>query len=1002
MAGKPLEPNAPLTVYNTQTMQPEKLRSGEVEQSILAGSHDVPAGQTINVVGPDGKTGGGVPSERLRDYLDQGYRLETPFEKEVNDYVEDQGDVKGAVKAGFQSFVNEAGFGVPEVIQDRVQNPLDLAKRKRLQEEHEAASIAGTLSGVGASLLYGGPVFKGAEIAGKAASKLVTKGLERSIVKAGADKVIAQAAAKSLAGKIPSAAAQYAVEGGVMSAPRALTEAAFGDIEAAAESMVLGVGVGAALGGVGSLVSPSAKAINSAYKRFVKRPTQELLETEAGAAARAAGQAGESGLDELAKGRSYLRENADQIDQDIMDLIGEPATPGMRSKSVAIQDAEGKMALRSTEQGIKVRDKHARIGQALEDDVATKFGLGAERDAQSVAREASESLNTRLREIVGPSEQAYAQLDQVLKPVQLVDDEMARVYDSAQKRILKKAEELQIDVDSPIIKDVLHRANITRTPNLDAGSVLKRSQKLGANAFEASKALGNIDRYEHSALFREAQDALVEELSGLLERRAIDLGGTAPSGAQSVMYQLREAKEQYAKFKKMREPVAELLGISNKTGREGFEAALDGIDPEKLVPKLMRATQKQLEAVRQVSPELADMILATKQASFANKAQIGTRDGLSIAKIATAYKKAISEGKRYMFSPEQQRSMERALRIQEALPPKLKNFNPSGTAAALESNTALGGMLRDIPVVGKIAGAAVDDISDNVSAKIAEQMTKSAAIPQTQKLMQETGKILKRVDEAITNALKRGERGVTPKARAKTGHVLQRILDEGDTGSGKPVSQMTPQERMQEYARRSESFASNLDASQERLDDLYGGFYHYGAPQAAGRAMSVATNAVNYLSSKMPVLSKPKSMFDEDEPSRVPVGEIAAFERRLEVADSPAVVAERLAEGTLTKEHVETLAALYPAIYGYMRQVANERMAEYGTKKMPYTERLKLSLLLGLDLHPSVTGDQIASYQTTFLPVEQGGAAPSAGGGGGQVPTIAERTQTPGQAGQMS
>lgn len=1020
MAETPVSQNSPLTLYNTATMQPEKLRSGTAEEAILKGTHDFQSGQTINVIGADGKPGGGVPSEKLRDYLEAGYRLETPFQKVVNDYGDDNDNFTGDLKVAAQKGLSEFALGIPETIADHLQNPLELAKRKRLYEDHTAASVIGSIAGGGAGLIYGAPIFKGAEIAGKLAGRTVQKGMAEALLKAGASDAIAQAASRSIVGKIPAAAAQFAVEGAAFTAPRALTEAAFGDIDAAGESMLMGVGVGALMGAGTSAVSPIARGIGTVYNKFVKRPITRLGEMEGVAAGVETGEAiaGKEArpkfdgmpseqpsdiltIDDIPKESLVRRKNADEIDAISRELTGQDALAAMKSKNRFMQDETGKMLLRDTEKAIEGRKYIKDLNEGAEAKITKSLGLDEMRSRDVVAQEASEKFQNAVKEGFEPSISKFRQNDETLRGLELGDKEGKRIFDAVDSFARKEADRLRIPLKTGALDDVLLEANLTDVPNLDALSVTERYQQLKSFArdLKGKAGLGNKYAARTAELYDNVAEHMLDNLESFLARGAKGLGPEAEQLAAGALPAFKQARQEYAIQKANVKPIAKFFGISGDPSPEKLQKLLGDLDFTKVGNKFIKATKKDIENIAKFSPDIADSILAHQQAFFASQAQVGTRDGVSLARLTKNYKKAIEDGRGHIFTPEQHADFKKIITIQESLPASIQNFNPSGTVRGSEMHTTLGNIAKDIPFIGKQLAALADEQSDTLTSKMFQTAVESASIPATQKLMQQTGKILKEVDTAITktlqNAPERAER-----VRVRAGSVLERMLNEGHSNN-KKTANMSPQEMMQEYAKRSESFATNLETTQDKLDDAFGGFYHYGAPQAAGVAMNRATTAVQFLATKIPPLSKPSSPYDIS-PPRVPDSEIAAFERRLEVVQNPGAVANLISDGTLSKEHVETLAAVYPTLFGYMQQVANDRLAKGGLKKMPYQQQLKLSMLMGLDLHPSTGGDKIAGFQQTFQPPAPNqaismGAGPTAN----NAQSLADRTQTPGQKGQM-
>jgi len=133
----------------------------------------------------------------------------------------------------------------------------------------------------------------------------------------------------------------------------------------------------------------------------------------------------------------------------------------------------------------------------------------------------------------------------------------------------------------------------------------------------------------------------------------------------------------------------------------------------------------------------------------------------------------------------------------------------------------------------------------------------------------------------------------------------------------------------------------------------------------------------------------------------VPESEIAAFERRLEVVENPMIVPQRLLDGTLSREHVETLKAVYPSMYSMIQTQATETVLREGIENGDYSDRMKLALLLGIDTHASLSSQSILKLQELSMRQQESATnqpAPSSKQGN----TLAERTMTEGQKQQMT
>lgn len=306
------------TLYNTQTRLPEELPPDKLVQALANGTHSYKADDRITVTGQDGSVRN-VSGSELIDAMRQGFMPETPRQAAVREYVDENKGIGGAAKVALGQFADEALFSVPETIFDLTADPLEVAKKEALKKEHALTNALAGVAGFGASLFYGGPVFKAATTAGRFAERTalgigeeailrtaaeregtalgeafatreaaanLPKGiltgtageqafqkmssqavanfeqqaLKERLVAAGFPASQADYAAAGLIRRTAAAAANMGVQAGVIAAPKTITEALLGDPEKAAEHLLYTVGAGAALGGFGSLGGSLAKA----------------------------------------------------------------------------------------------------------------------------------------------------------------------------------------------------------------------------------------------------------------------------------------------------------------------------------------------------------------------------------------------------------------------------------------------------------------------------------------------------------------------------------------------------------------------------------------------------------------------------------------------------------------------------------------------------------------------------------------------------------------------
>lgn len=158
---------------------------------------------------------------------------------------------------------------------------------------------------------------------------------------------------------------------------------------------------------------------------------------------------------------------------------------------------------------------------------------------------------------------------------------------------------------------------------------------------------------------------------------------------------------------------------------------------------------------------------------------------------------------------------------------------------------------------------------------------------------------------------------------------------------------------------------SSLDANPEKMMNISGEVGHYMPAHAAALAMT-AQNAVNYLQSQKPrsIQSTPLDKPIDPSPSQQ-----AAYNRTLEVAESPLAVLSRIYKGTLQPQDLKTLNTVYPHIAPSMQKAVFSAMTEHIAKgnNVPYGMRSSLSLFLGQPLDSTFTPGAMAAAQSTYV-----------------------------------
>lgn len=239
-------------LFNTSTLKSEELPYSKVAESILSGTHGFKKDAEVRVV--DDETGETYKTvgKDVPELLQMGYRIESPEEASIREHLEkpENKGLAGASKVFTTSLLNEAAFGVPKVLESYTADTMDIAKRKAVEEEFKFADYAGMVPGIIFSAVTTGGAGKAAvslldDAAAKHAAKQATIQGGKEAAKAGAT----AESIKTLRNIAKSKAGEFGIEGAVYAAPTAITEAAFGDYDSAAQTLLMSGGASALFGG---------------------------------------------------------------------------------------------------------------------------------------------------------------------------------------------------------------------------------------------------------------------------------------------------------------------------------------------------------------------------------------------------------------------------------------------------------------------------------------------------------------------------------------------------------------------------------------------------------------------------------------------------------------------------------------------------------------------------------------------------------------------------------
>jgi hypothetical protein len=948
--------------------QLENIDESQLEQSLLSGEYEIPADRTINMFDSDGNLVG-VSGSDVGDALQQGWKLESNKQAAVRRYVDSKDNLAGSIEVALKQFGDEAAFGVPELIAEKTGNPFEVEKWQALKEKHDTANTLGGLAGFGASFLVGAPVMKAGTAAGKAAERVVAQKLGEYGVKRGAKNVAADLLARTA-----GTGANLAVDAMVSSAPRTLTEAALGDYEAAAESLLLNGGIGLVLGGTGGLakgVFDRSKKAVEAYKESLTGPNVNIskfdpsgvvmpkdLPKEAGATV-ASEMINPNNLDEVltasgveTKAKTSLlqelakkKENAKEIVETFRDL---GVDPDLLPPDVLLDSTPGLTIIKALENkpnfiGIKMLSNKDNMFRALENTgeqiLQTK---GPARSAFDIGSQIKSELVTKVDDVLKAQEEVFGQLNIARAEVDVNQkpllnavkdiDKLPQFKGSGLQGIVKKFEQAALNNE---IKTVQQLAEWRTTIN-DTISPISASKN---DRF----IIGRLSKYLDGVEERAIDNAFNSSLKNAKSQ------GLDPISLGALWKQRQEANKGYRELAESLAEEGNAIGFTSRNPYD-FKRKLENMTSEDFVKSFTVKNDVQaLQTIQSRYPQQFELIKDFVKKNVYERAMTGDR--LSARKVVSEVKKMTPEFAEKIFSPTELAAFKKLKTAVDSLP---QNMNPPETGRMISYQDAL----------------SPASLMSNASSYLQEKALKAAinveGILQTDKAIQATRSKLDMVSDAVKGLSKAIEKSIKATTSKPTVMGLERLFED------EPEKQKERKEniikKINDLNQQSSDFVVNPELFINKVQEITSGLSEAGAPTVATAFGAKADGMVRYINQSVPKPKTAQNVF-MNRPFVPSTQEISQFERKMSVLADPFIVIDALKDGSLTKEHVEALAMNYPKLY----QAIQARIFDVMVQEKPnmsYQARLKLSLLMGTDVDPSLSGGNVKGLQDAWMTPE--------------------------------
>lgn len=857
----------------------------------------------VPTVSPDGDRRG-VAVRDLDRAVAQGYKVEGKQETDIQRILSDNKGLKGDALALAHGYSNQIFQALPDIVGKHTEDPYERAWRERLLSEHEFADNVGSAAGLAASIFVGGPIFKGAALAGGAAEQGLARVLTARAAAAGLE-----GAAPTIGAKIARSAVRLGAESAVLAAPAAVTEAALGDPKEAAESLAIALGAGAVLGSFGAGARALVERVFGDIPGLGFGKATAASKAEADAVGTTAGDlasfdeklaaSGPKGAAEVEAARGAGTKAVDATGEAFINAQKSLGQDEKNALTRVLKSDAGNLGKQEEilDDAARAWKKVGDVAMHVDDEVLPKIAFG-EGKAKQMAALVDPSKWEAASSVVN---QTYKRVEEVVTELEGLSDKggsagavkrMRTALDAFEQKALWARKSGQPDAE--IVRDsYMYLDKLKR----DIG----KSAAMGSH-----EGMRNFTEKAAFDLYHEILPALESEAAW------------GPAGvAQREVNQATTAKLGMSqKFKQS------FITDFEKRGGNAINEFEAGDIKSYLRNVLGAENDSKEKALRGWVTGLRDQMSAVEKhytLSAAEKTEFATaREALS------KFETGIQEAK------DQAKSIALIKRMQED-----------------ERGKAIGG----------IAGLAIDFFTRPMTvierANQARQFTQraeKAGILITEQAQKKTGGQLDGIGKTIL--------------ALGAGAAAEKIAARGSAAIGiEGASQLSRQDHFKALSKQLADAQADAAGTDKRVSGIAAGIAQGGAPNVAAALASKQKQVLDYLAREMP-----------RGPAPVPFGprkdylpterELHAYERKREAAYDPVGTIERnLARGTLTRDHIETVRELYPAILGRIAERVARAAAAPNAPVLSRTQRARLALLFG---SPMAKPADAARYQAPY------------------------------------
>ena len=963
---------AGIPLVNAQTNQQEVVPWDQSHQAVTSGTHNMQAGQSVNVVNPDGALVS-LKSEDIPEALQSGYRL--PQQADVHEYNNETKYGEGAANSA-EAFAAGAARGPSLGLSDVALTKSGLVSPEtldQLQQRHPISSNVGEYGAILAAPEAG--LLKGVGILGRATEEAAAP-IAARIATSMANPETSPIVAKILKSVSPTAAKTLgsAVEGSVYGLGNQVSESALGDSDFNAENIMHNVGYGALFGGgLGATLGIAGKALE---KDIIDAGARDAI-TENAALHPSAPVSAPTSLEEIQKAveRGQKEGLGDELPAksrllETNDLLaGDSQYPAHQIQVESLTDPltrdKYKTALENPEskEGQLLRSYEAVQKDEGANDLLPKYvsqiapeGYKPTSDAVEGGNRVIDSFTKQYKDEQASLKPLFKQFDDMavtanadpLSILHTIDAAIPEASGFIQREpelgytIRKYEKTMPFSKDTHMaIQDLLTALNNPEGVTVADLRNLRESMRDNVNFLTAprvSREISNLRSGIMDIMQKEVDKANPEVVEGL----------NHPLGQPSV----RDLFKRYAINEENRSTLEQLLGgsISDKA------ATLKEIKPEEVLNRIFGNTVY-VKAAKEILGDDFSKLASDYLSQQIDRVTDRTKNGFSSNKFATFLKQKGPELEEGLSQHPTELAKIRALTDKMRILPDSPSVNPSGTAktSLLQKIQGLGSFLaHPTSVPGRLMSALGEHFEAANTRSEFDRILKGKGTAGTPEQLANKSRMygayskIERMTQAVTGKIDRGMKGLFEKAEDVKGLTAQKLIPE----EKRQDKYEKIQAHLKDMVANPDKFATSLQQNTQHLNDV--------APNINSSLNMAMVRATQFLQSKLPAQNPSSPLTEPYKPS---ISELSKFNRYYDIVENPLDVLKQLKTGVLTTETLETLQTVYPKLLQQMQQNLRSQLNEKTVAKMPYQSKIMASAFLGEDLSNSLSQMSIASAQ---------------------------------------